>query len=143
MQPTSAGLPIGYWIEKGDELLTRHINNTHQLAGLSRVGWQLLHTICTQTPQTAVSLAKIVTLFATESEVDELLASLADRGYLFLNREEDDSVTATSAGEQLHKSCLAQQTKIRQPAVQDISEEQYMVTIQTLQKMVSNLEQRN
>jgi hypothetical protein len=117
-----------------------HIDKTHQQAHLSRVGWQLMHTVSTQPSQAAVSIAEIVSVFATTSEVYKLLGSLTYSGYLSWNREEDGLVTVTSAGEQFHERCLAEQKKIRQRAVQDISEEQYTITIQTLQKMVSNLE---
>lgn len=141
MQPTPLDKPIGYWIKKADDVLTRSINDVQQQYGMTRLSWQLLHTICTHPPLTAATVADFVSPFASVAEVQTVLSAMINQGFLVWNNQLDSVPVCTQAGQELHDRCSAQQVVVRQQAMQDISNEQYALTVETLQAIVANLEQ--
>lgn len=136
MQPKQQHLPIGYWIKKADELLTKSINEVHKNAHLTRLGWQLLHTIYKKKTIKTSELIEMVSLFADATVVKQTLYNFSVQDLIKL----EDEVKLTAKGNQLHEQCLERQKAIRQQAMQGVSEEAYMITIQTLEKIVNNLE---
>lgn len=62
---------------------------------------------------------------------------LVDRGLI---EEDDKSLRLTDRGRNLHATALEVQIKIRQQAVQGITEADYVTTVRVLQQIVSNLE---
>ncbi|MEZ0608338.1 MarR family winged helix-turn-helix transcriptional regulator [Fibrella sp. WM1] len=141
MHASSLDKPIGYWIKKADDVLTSHIDAVQQQFGLTRLSWQLLHTICTRPPLSVRILAELVSPFAPVSDVQQVLAALTNQGLLTWDEHIDSVPVCTPSGVELHSRCFAQQTQIRQQAMEDITNEQYALTVQTLQAIVHNLEQ--
>lgn len=133
--------PIGYWIKKADDVLTSHIDAVQQQFGLNRLSWQLLHTICTRPPLSVRILAELVAPFASAPDVQQVLTALLNQGLLTWDEHLDSVPVCTPPGQALHDRCLAQQTLIRQQAMEDVTNEQYALTVQTLQAIVHNLEQ--
>jgi DNA-binding MarR family transcriptional regulator len=140
MQPNQQNLPIGYWIKKADNLLTHCIDQIHQDADLTRVGWQLLHTVNKHHQISAAELTTILNPFAGKSEVDTLLANFTDRNLLYIEDSSDKLISLSTKGKQFFEDCLQKQQKIRHKAMEGINEEDYRTTLLTLQQMVSNLE---
>lgn len=140
MQASSLDKPIGYWIKKADDVLTDRIDAVQHRFGLNRLGWQLLHTICARPPLSTSILIELVSPFAPAPDVQTILASLKNQGLLVWDEHLDSVVGYTQAGLDLHDRCFQQQTLIRQQAMEDITNEQYALTVQTLQTIVHNLE---
>lgn len=141
MQNKQQNLPIGYWIKKADELLTININQVHQDANLTRVGWQLLHTINEYETINATGLITMIHPFADEREARKILADLKDKNFIRFD-DDTNSFSLTHTGKQLYKDCLEKQQAIRQKAMAGIGEEAYIITLQTLQKISNNLENK-
>ena len=140
MKQAQKNVPIGFWIRKADELLTRNMDQVHQEADLTRLGWQLLHTIQDRGISQASELLAMVSPFASESEAKEVLASLTKRELLHWDAHTEGTVGLTLQGEQFYRECWEKQQLIRQKARDGIGETDYQITLQTLQKIVSNLE---
>jgi DNA-binding MarR family transcriptional regulator len=136
MQTKQQNLPIGYWIKKADEQLTTSINEIHKSANLSRLGWQIMHTIHEHGTIKNSELIEIARPFASENEVEKILGNFSIEGLITLK----DEAKLTDKGKQLYQQCLEKQQQIRQQAMNGISEQEYKITIQTLQKIVANLE---
>jgi hypothetical protein len=141
MQLNEQNLPIGYWIKKADNLLTHCINQIHQQADLTRVGWQLLHTVNKHQQISTAELTTTLKPFASKSVVDTLVANFADRNLLYIEEGSDNNISLSIKGKQFFEDCLQKQQEIRDNAMEGISEEDYRTTLLTLQMIVSNLEQ--
>ena len=142
MKQAQKNLPIGFRIRKADELLTVNMDQIHQDAGLTRLGWQLLHTIQEREIRQASELLMIVSPFASESEAKEVFVSLIKRKLLHWDEHTEGIVGLTPQGEQFYRDCRKKQQLIRQKAMDGIGETDYQIALQTLQKIVNNLENR-
>lgn len=127
-------LPIGYWLKRTDELLTKRINDTQTSNGVSRSQWQVLNSIYESGVVTRGQLFEVMKTFVSEAELEQILADLSGRGWLVQN---DEAVFQLSdEGRAKHQKILELQKKVRQRAMQDISEEEYTTVISVLQRLV-------
>ncbi|PSR54968.1 hypothetical protein AHMF7605_16385 [Adhaeribacter arboris] len=129
-------LPIGYWIKQADTLLTQGIDALQSSLGLTRLKWQMLHTIREKEPIHTNELTALLKPFAEKSVLETTLEALKQDS-LILEKEEPLSLTAK--GITLHAVCFEQQKTFRQKAMAGITEQQYEQTVATLQKIAENL----
>jgi len=141
MEPQETNLPIGYWLQKGSNLLTAKIAQAHQSVNLSRTDWQIMHTIKERDIISLPELAQTLAVFADEREVQATLHRFFSDRVTSYADETKQLVCLTPAGDLLHQECMTRQKQIRQKAIQDISESEYLLVIKTLQKLVANLEE--
>lgn len=125
--------PIGYYLKKADNLLTGSINNIHAELGLTRTGWQILNSIKEGTDKHTI-LAQL-SGFASAEQLNETFSSLAARGWIVDN----STLKLTGEGEETFKNCLQKQTVLRQKSMQNITEQEYLQLITTLEKIIDNL----
>jgi hypothetical protein len=135
---TKPNLPIGYWLKRTDEELTKHINDTQTSNGVSRSQWQILNAIHELGSATKEQLFETMRTFANEIELEKILVELSSQGWLV---QTDKGVFQLSnEGRLKHQVILGSQKEIRQRAMQGIREEDYTTVMSVLQRMVENLE---
>lgn len=134
MQPQK--LPIGYWIKQADNLLTAGIDAIHSNAGITRTGWQVLNSIHENGSLQKAALFSLLSPFANEQSLEQILMKLADDNLIEVK---DDILFLTGGGKKLHQQCFEQQKAFRQKAISGITEQDYQVTVLTLQRIVENL----
>jgi DNA-binding MarR family transcriptional regulator len=130
-------LPIGYWLKHTDEVLTKHINHVQAENGVSRSQWQILNAIHELGFTSQKQLLEAMQTFVNEAELEHILAELSEQGWL-VHRE--NRFQLSDEGRARHQIILETQKKVRQSAMQGISEEDYTTVINVLQRIVSNLE---
>jgi predicted transcriptional regulator len=135
MEPEN--LPIGYWIKQADNLLSEGINHIHEATGINRTAWQLLHLIWEEKEIIVADLVEMMRPFCNATQVQETLEQLATKNLVV--QTTDHSFSLTSEGLEFHDRCFKKQKEFRTITMQNISAEDYAVTVKTLRKMVGNL----
>jgi hypothetical protein len=131
-------LPIGYWLKHTDEVLTKHINDAQTTNGVARSQWQVLNSIYESGVVNQAQLFETMQTFVAEAELERILIELSTRGWL---AHTDEAVFQLSnEGRVKHQEILESQKKVRQCAMQDISDGEYTTVLSVLQRMVKNLE---
>ncbi|QMU30732.1 hypothetical protein [Adhaeribacter radiodurans] len=133
-------LPIGYWIKQVDTLLTQEINALHATLGITRLKWQILHSIQEKEQINFLALITLLQPFADPETVTKTLAELKNDLLLIENK---DDLALTNKGIALHATCQEQQKIFRLKAMAGITEQQYEQTLATLQKIVENITSNN
>ena len=132
-------LPIGYWLKRADEVLTKRINEAQRANGLSRTEWQILNVLSEVGSATDEQLEAPLRPFADITSLRELISGLQQRGLVSGKGTADDRYALTTHGQQTHEAALALQKEVRRQAMKDISEEDYATTVHVLQRIVENL----
>lgn len=129
-------LPIGYWLKQADQLLTRGIDEIHSSFGLTRSHWQRLHSLA---EYSSVGKAEILNLTKPFLNQEETTIRINDlKKDQFVN-EENSNLYLTKKGLYQHNLCLEKQKSFREKAMQGITQENYLTTISTLQKIIENI----
>lgn len=131
-------LPIGYWLKRADDLLTRRIDEVQRANGLTRLGWQALNVVRERPTASHSEITDTLQSFAEATAVDDVLAELADRGLISGSAEHGFGLTP--GGTELYDRALQAQKAIRQRSVAGISETDYATTVAVIQRLVDNLE---
>jgi DNA-binding MarR family transcriptional regulator len=134
MQNTKA--PIGYWIKQADNLLTNKIDAIQAEFGLNRTAWQILNSIQENENLNKHALIELMRPFVAVEKINKALADFISNDLITLN----DNVALTEKGQELFKQCLEKQKEFRLITMKDISPEDYQTTLETLQKIVNNIE---
>lgn len=129
-------LPIGYWIKQADELLTTKIDEIHASFGLTRTAWQILNTIGDRELIERSELADFMSVFVHAKPLDDIIETLQTSG---LVKEHEHKLSLTEKGKDQYSACFEKQKIFRQRAMSGISEEEYKVTVLTLQAIVENI----
>ena len=138
MREPRKNLPIGYWLKRADELLTKRIDDAQRANGLTRLGWQLLNVVRDEHPARRDDLVNTLRPFADAAAVDAAVGELTARD--LIAGSPSAGFALTSAGSELYEQALAAQILIRQQAVAGISDADYAATVGVLQRLVENLE---
>jgi DNA-binding MarR family transcriptional regulator len=137
-------LPIGYWLKQADNLLTQQIDQAHTAEGISRSDWQILNMLKELGGASRESIFETMQTFVDAQNLNQTIAALTERGWVEfrqnLKSAMEEEFQLTQKGHQQHEVILVAQKKVRQRAMQDISEEEYATVIRVLQQIVSNLE---
>ena len=133
-------LPIGYWAKKAADVLTVRINEVQQTLGLARTEWQILNSLHEAESATGEQLAEWVRPFADAAVIDAAVLRLTQQGLIEEIGSRASRFQLTKSGQELHQTALSLQKEVRQQAVKDISEPDYLTTVRVLQQLVENLE---
>jgi DNA-binding MarR family transcriptional regulator len=131
-------LPIGYWLKRADELLTKRIDEVQRANGLTSLGWQVLNVVRDKRTAMHDEIADTLRPFADAAAVGDVLTALAGRG--LISGSAENRFELTPAGSEFYGSALRAQQAIRQRAVAGISETEYAMTVGVIQRLVDNLE---
>ncbi|MCU0443769.1 MAG: MarR family winged helix-turn-helix transcriptional regulator [Microscillaceae bacterium] len=129
-------VPISYWIKQADNLLTDKINAIQAEFGLNRTAWQILNSIQENENLTKHTLIELMRPFVDADKIKEALSDFISNDLIILT----DDVVLTEKGKELFKQCLEKQKEFRIITMSGISSEDYQTTLQTLQKIVDNIE---
>ena len=129
-------LPIGYYLKKTDNLLTEGINNIHKELDITRTDWQILNSINENAKIGRQKIAGLLSEFANKETISEAVATLLNRQLIL----EEKYFSLTEKGKDLYQTCFQKQKAFRQKAMKNIAEQQYLQTIETLEKIIDNLE---
>jgi DNA-binding MarR family transcriptional regulator len=128
-------LPIGYYIKMADTLLTDGINNVHQESGLTRTDWQVLNCIEERDITDRKTICEILSKFSSAATIDNTVSALIERGLI----KDDKMLRFTEKGKVVFEASFKKQALFRQKFMRNISEEEYLQLIATLEKIVDNL----
>jgi len=126
--------PLGWWLRHLHELLESSMGRTLDAESLTRRHWQVLNTIAlgARTPeQVDTAMAPFV---ADEGSMARKIADLRARGWVAENG------TLTADGHEAHTRIEGRIKEFRAKAVEGISEDDYRVTMRTLERCAANLE---
>ena len=138
MSEPRKNLPIGYWLKRADELLTKRIDDAQRANGLTRLGWQVLNVVRDEHQARRDDLVNTLRPFAEAAAVDAAVGELTGRD--LIAGSPTAGFALTSAGSELYEQALAAQILIRQQAVAGVSDAEYAATVGVLQRLVENLE---
>lgn len=135
-------LPIGYWLKKADEALTRAINRALEARGLTRFHWQLLNRVAEAGVIMRGNLLEPLLVFVDESQADALIAEYIQKGWLAQRKDGSGEVllSLTEAGQTAHAELLQVLTGVRRRAMEGIPAAEYETVIRVLETMIRNLE---
>ncbi|WP_406312231.1 hypothetical protein OHA77_26905 [Streptosporangium sp. NBC_01639] len=132
--------PIGYWLNRTDEALTRHMNGMLNEFGLTRIAWQVLNVV-EDTPQ--VSDTDVLSALAANADVPTLTAAietvLADG---WATRPASDRLILTSDGRQRLAEVAERVNAFRELSMSGISMNEYFTAVSVLERMTHNIEAR-
>jgi DNA-binding MarR family transcriptional regulator len=148
---TTTRQPIGYWLKRLDSLIERRFTAVLGDAGVSRRRWQILNTIRTAGPAPRTEVHAALSDFGTARELDDLVDGLVERGWVDEARESDDPAPSeaeaearvlglTDAGARAHDRIRTEVERFRSQAMRGIDGHDYDRVIDTLRRMVANLE---
>jgi DNA-binding MarR family transcriptional regulator len=131
--------PIGYWLKHLDRLIEAAAERTFAEEKLTRRHWQIMNVL-RQSPQDAAGLTEAIRPFWGPGAItlDEVTSDLTRRGWLTL--DDTGRYVLTSAGQARYAAVRKKVQGIRSASLAGLSEEDYLGTLQVLQRMAENLE---
>ncbi|SFW54011.1 helix-turn-helix domain-containing protein [Amycolatopsis australiensis] len=126
--------PFGWWLRHLHELLESSMGRILDAESLTRRHWQVLNTIAdgARTPDEVDSV--MAPFVAAEGSMAPKIADLRARGWV----AEDGQLT--EAGRVAHTRVKEEVKAFRAAAIDGISDDDYRVTIRTLERCAANLE---
>jgi DNA-binding MarR family transcriptional regulator len=134
----SKDLPIGYWLKKTDALLTEKIDAIHAEVGLDRTRWQILNCLSEKKKVLLQEIISLLKPFANAQTISGEIDWFKDQD--LVGEDKIGLLSLSEKGQELHWSAFVKQKTFRAQSMDGISENEYRTTIETLKKMVSNLE---
>jgi len=138
--------PIGYWLKELDRLIEQNFD--HALAGedVTRREWQVLNVLSVA-PTSSADLTDALRPFfgtgagasASESAPEEVLDRLTRRGWAL--RDAETRYALSPEGEAARSALLERVQALRGAIADGVTPEAYNTTIDTLQRMATNLGQ--
>jgi len=128
--------PIGLWLKRADEAITRYTNSVLAERGLTRFHWQALNLLSERGEMTLDGLFDEIGVFVSRSELEGIVSDFEGRGWAARN---GDAVSLTEAGVQARHDVFQQMNAVREASTRGISPEDYATTVRTLQQLVQNL----
>jgi len=133
--------PIGYWLKHTDEVITNRVDQVLGDHGFTRFRWQVLNMIYEAGTITHQDVFKTLKTFIKVDELDEILDGFVQEGWLVTNGDGGATLLAlTTAGKIKREDLFKRQSEVRKRALQGISDQEYVMVIDVLKRMVNNLE---
>ncbi|MFL5732857.1 MAG: MarR family winged helix-turn-helix transcriptional regulator [Chloroflexia bacterium] len=138
---TAKQMPIGYWLKRVDELLTKKADQALSSRGFTRHRWQALNAIYEASTITRNDVLATMQTFIDADRLDEIIDGFLAEGWLAKQGEGDTAQLAlTDAGKAEREAVFGLQGEVRRQAVQSISQKEYAAVIDVLRRMAANLE---
>lgn len=130
--------PIGYWLNRTDQALTRRMNDLLAEFGLTRLTWQVLNVV-QDTPGTTD--ADVLTTLAANADPAGLAAAvdavLADG---WASRPAPTRLILTPTGRERLTDAEKRVTSFRDQSMTGISSDEYRTAVSVLERMTHNVE---
>jgi hypothetical protein len=132
------GYPIGYWLKRLDRAIDGALDPTLAAQDLTRRHWQTMNLLH-QGPSDAPALAEALRPFWGQGAIslDEVLSDLERRA---LVANDGGRYALTAAGTATRAKLAEQVDLTRRRLVDDVTREEYLATVEVLQRMTANLE---
>jgi DNA-binding MarR family transcriptional regulator len=133
-----AGYPIGYWLKRLDRAIEGALDPTLAAEDLTRRHWQTMNFL-DEGPSDTPALAEALRPFWGQGAItlDEVLSDL-ERRALIVN---DGGRYALTAAGKATRAKIAEHVDVtRRRLVDGVSREEYLATVEVLQRMAANLE---
>jgi DNA-binding MarR family transcriptional regulator len=134
-------LPIGYWLKHADEVITKHVDQVLSDHGFTRFRWQVLNIVYEAGTITRKEVFNTLKPFIDERQLDEIIDGFVKGGWLVKRGDGDATeLVLTDAGKAERETIFKLQSEVRRRAMQGITDQEYTIVIDVLQRMVKNLE---
>ena len=133
--------PLGYWLKHADEVITKHVNHVLSEQGFTRFHWQVLNIIYEAGTIARKDVFNTMQTFIEARQFDDILDGFAKQGWL-VERSDDDTTALmlTDAGKTKRNTIFKMQGEVRRRAMRGITDQEYAIVLDVLQRMVNNLE---
>ncbi|MFE2288633.1 MarR family transcriptional regulator [Streptomyces sp. NPDC059443] len=131
--------PIGYWSWAAHKAVVTNIRAGLAQFDVTQPQWWVLNQVTsgengrTRAEVTMVLQGYLDVGAALAGEIDDLLA----RDLLALDKE--NRLQLTPGGDTVYRQCAERQTAMRKEAHDGITDEEYLVTLKVLQRMIHNV----
>jgi DNA-binding MarR family transcriptional regulator len=134
-------LPIGYWLRHADEVITKHVDQVLSDHGFTRFRWQVLNIVYEAGSITRRDVFETMKTFIDERQLDEIIDGFVKEGWLVKRGDGNATeLVLTDAGKAERETIFKLQSEVRRRALQGITDQEYTIVIDVLQRMVKNLE---
>ena len=134
--------PIGYWLKHADEVITKHVNQVLSDHGFTRFQWQVLNIVYEAGTVARKDVFNTMKTFIQACQFDKILEGFVKEGWLVERSEGDTTaVILTDAGKTERETIFKLRSEVRRRAMQGITDQEYTLVLEVLQRMVSNLEE--
>jgi DNA-binding MarR family transcriptional regulator len=132
------GYPIGYWLKRLDRAIDGALDHTLAAEDLTRRHWQTMN-ILHEGPSDAHALAEALRPFWSQGAItlDEVLSDLERRALVV---DDGERYALTAAGKATRAKIAGHVDVTRRRLVDGITQEEYLATVEVLQRMAANLE---
>ncbi len=127
--------PIGWWVKRLDALLEEALDSVVAAEGLTRLHWQVLHSLAGGVDQETEVVAALADLSGDASAV---VADLAARGWV--DRPRAGILHLTTEGVAAHDRVSRAVGRVRRHTADGLSRQEYERTVLVLTRMVENVE---
>jgi hypothetical protein len=133
-----SGYPIGYWLKRLDRAIDGALDSTLSADGLTRRHWQTINLLH-QRPCEADALAEALRPFWGQGAItlDEVLSDLERSGTVV---SEQGRYALTAEGRATQAGMAEQVGITRRRLVDGVARDEYIATVEVLQRMTANLE---
>lgn len=131
--------PIGYWLKELDRLIEEIFDHALAEKSLARRHWQTMNALHAGL-LSKTAIAQALRPFWGEDVVtlDGVLGELEHRGWI--SESAGDLLTLSADGERAHSAVSEKVHETRRLMLTGLSREQYLVAVDVLRQMASNLE---
>ncbi|MFI6690123.1 MarR family transcriptional regulator [Streptomyces sp. NPDC050485] len=131
--------PIGYWSWAAHKAVVTNIRAELAQFDVTQPQWWVLNQVATS--ENGRTRAEVTVVLQGYLDVGTALAreidALLDRDLLTLDNE--NRLQLTSGGDTVYRQCAERQTAMRKQAHDGITDEEYLVTLKVLQRMIHNV----
>jgi DNA-binding MarR family transcriptional regulator len=132
--------PIGWYLKEADQLITAFFDDAFDRHCITRYHWMVLRTIASKSYINVEAHYEQVKYFLSLSRLNGIVDNLATRGWIQGNENENYKFTET--GERLYNAVNKTYEKQLVTMMQGVSEEDYNHVIDTLDRIINNLNQK-
>ncbi|MFG2290122.1 MarR family winged helix-turn-helix transcriptional regulator [Streptomyces sp. NPDC048595] len=132
--------PIGFWLNRTDQALTRYMNDMLEEFDLTRIAWQILNVIA-DAPETTVADAEVLSALSANADTHTLTAAVdtvLTGGWA--RRPGPDRLSLTRSGRQRLTEVAERVETFRDLSTRGISPDEYRTAVLVLERMAHNLE---
>ncbi|MGB7447878.1 MAG: MarR family winged helix-turn-helix transcriptional regulator [Ornithinimicrobium sp.] len=127
--------PIGWWLKEADARLDAAFDVALESEGVDRRGWQVLASL-SRGPSPRAQLVSALTSFDPPVVVDRVIDDLSSRGWI---DDTADSLQLTQAGSSQYAGLAPLVDDVRGRVAAALSEEEYVVLVGLLSRLVAAL----
>ena len=139
--------PIGFWLKEADQAITACLDRAVAEFGLSRLAWQLLNLVQQRQPVCLDAIPTITAVLADSADLRTTTEALIDQRWLAVAATQTDvlacELTINPAALERLAAVTALVHGLRTQLMQQITPEDYQLTLKVLAQLIKNAEASN